>query len=158
MTDPATYTFIRERERLIAIACRIVEDRAVAEDLVQDSWLRWHEKDYPSDRALPIFTRILKNLATDWRRHKLVEDKNHAIQAMLRGDVPDTERVVIARQQLKSIVMALMELPGDSVAAFRMSRFEGRTYEEIGRVLGISKATAYRLVATALVRIAVHLD
>lgn len=157
-SDADLKTFVDERERLIAIALRIVDDREIAEDLVHDSWLRWHGKAYPPDRALPIVTRILKNLATDWRRKKQLETKHSAILAMLKTDAPDTERVVIARQQVKKIVAALLDLPVENVAAFRMNRFEGRTYEEIGQTLSVSKVTAYRLVARVLVQIAVHLD
>ncbi|MEO0957883.1 MAG: sigma factor-like helix-turn-helix DNA-binding protein, partial [Pseudomonadota bacterium] len=65
---------------------------------------------------------------------------------------------VIARDQVRRIAAALAELPTRTVAAFRMSRLDGLTYEEIGRHLGISKAGAYRLVAQALVKIVVHLD
>ncbi|MEM6663376.1 MAG: RNA polymerase sigma factor [Pseudomonadota bacterium] len=151
-------TFLDEREDLLALARSVVGRVDVAEDLVQESWLRWDASDYPQDHAKPIFVRIIKNLAADWHRKRTVEAKNHSMHALLRGETPDTERIVIARDQVRRIAAALSELPKPTVTAFRMSRLDGLTYEQIGQRLGTSKATAYRMVAQALVRIVVHLD
>ncbi|MEM8759957.1 MAG: RNA polymerase sigma factor [Pseudomonadota bacterium] len=154
----ATETFLTQRPDLIALAQSIVGQRETAEDLVQEGWLRWQERDYPPEQARPLFVRIIRNLAIDWHRRRKVEATNHRAHALLRDNSIDAERVVIARDQVRRIAAALAELPSRTVAAFRMSRLDGLTYEEIGRRLGISKAGAYRLVAQALVKIVVHLD
>ncbi|MEM7058163.1 MAG: RNA polymerase sigma factor [Pseudomonadota bacterium] len=150
--------FLEEREEFVSLARSVVGHFDVAEDLVQESWLRWHASDYPSDQAKPIFVRIIKNLAADWHRRRSVETKNYNAHALLRGETPDTERIVIARDQVRRIAAALSESPKPTVLAFKMSRIDGLTYEEIGRRLGISKASAYRMVAQALVRIVMHLE
>ncbi|MEM8790952.1 MAG: sigma-70 family RNA polymerase sigma factor [Pseudomonadota bacterium] len=156
--DRAIAVFVSDRAELLALARSIVGQVETAEDLVQESWVRWQERDYPPEKAKPIFVQIIKNLATDWHRRRNVETKNLSTHAMLRGVGLDTERVVIARQEVRRVAEALAELPPDMVAAFRMSRLEGRSFEEIGRLLGMSKASAHRMVARALVRIVVHLD
>ncbi|MEO1774989.1 MAG: sigma-70 family RNA polymerase sigma factor [Pseudomonadota bacterium] len=156
--DLAAETFVTQQSDLLAIARAIVGQPETAEDLVQESWLRWQERRYPPEQAKPIFVRIIKNLAADWHRRRKVEERNNRVHAMLRSDALDTERVVIARQQVRCIAAALGEMPAKTVAAFRMSRLEGRTYEEIGQRLGTSKASAYRMVAQALVRIVIHLE
>lgn len=158
MSEQAQDTFVKERERLVSLAIRIVESRAIAEELVQDSWLRWSAKDYGTDKALPIFTQIVKNLAADWRRRKNVEDRIHITHASLKADAPDTEQIIIAREQVRKITTALQTLPNETVTAFRLNRFEGKSFEEVGKSLGVSKATAYRMVAAALVEITVHLN
>lgn len=56
--DHALMTFVSSRERLIAVACRVVERRAVAEELVQDSWLQWHARIHPAKKALPILRSL----------------------------------------------------------------------------------------------------
>ena len=74
--EQALTTFLRHREKLIAKACRIVESRAIAEEFVQDSWLRWHERQYPPQKSQQILRRIVRNLALDWlRRDKEVIDR-----------------------------------------------------------------------------------
>ena len=156
--DRAAAVFVTDRAELLALARAIVGQTDTAEDLVQESWVRWQERSYPSDRAKPILIRIIKNLAADWHRRRKVEARNLSAHAMLRDDAPDTERVVSARQQIRRVAQTLRDLPAETVAAFRMSRLEGRTLEEIGRRLGMSKANAHRLIAKALVRIVLDLD
>lgn len=156
--DPVMRTFCEERSDLIALAQSLVGHHDIAEDIVQESWLRWQDKSYPADRAKPIVFRIIKNLAADWHRRKEVESKNYRIYSMLRGDVPDSERVVVARQQLKMVIEALSELPEQALEAFRLHRLEGMCFQEIGKHLGVSKAGAHRLVAKALTRIVLHLE
>lgn len=80
--DPGLRCFVDDRDRLIAIACRIVDSRAVAEELVQESWLRWDARDYPADKAAPIFRSIVANLARDWRRRQRTE-------STITGTLPD---------------------------------------------------------------------
>lgn len=143
---------------MLALARSLVDQVDTAEDIIQESWLRWHAQSYPADQVKPIVVRIIKNLAADWHRHKTVEQKNVKIHAMLRGQTPDTERVVIARQQVLRLVAALKELPDQSVEAFRLNRMEGLTFSQIGERLGVSRASAHRLVAQALIRIVRHLD
>lgn len=159
VTDQATATFIREREKLIAIACQVVESRAIAEELVQDSWLRWHEKDYPSAEALPVFRQIVVNLARDWTRRRR---KEHSLLTELFFDTdsasPCSERVLLARQDLKQVIALLSQLPRRSVTAFRMHLVDGRTYREIGEHLGISVTRAYELVEDTLVHLTIHLN
>ncbi|MEM1162220.1 MAG: hypothetical protein AAGJ28_14890 [Pseudomonadota bacterium] len=58
-------TFLDEREDLLALARSVVGRVDVAEDLVQESWLRWDASDYPHDQAKPIFVRIIKNHAAN---------------------------------------------------------------------------------------------
>ncbi|MEM6482603.1 MAG: hypothetical protein AAF681_12200, partial [Pseudomonadota bacterium] len=49
--DPEVKTFVDEQDKLIAIALRIVESRAVAEEVVQESWLRWQRHGYAAEDA-----------------------------------------------------------------------------------------------------------
>lgn len=156
--DPVIETFVEGRSDLLALACSLVDHVDTAEDIIQESWLRWQSKNYPAEQVKPIVVRIIKNLAADWHRHRAVEQKNFKIHAMLRGQSPDTERVVIARQQLHRVVAALKELPEQSVEAFRLNRMEGLTFSQIGQRLGVSRASAHRLAAQALIRIVQHLD
>lgn len=156
--ETAANTFSEERSDLLALARSLVGHADVAEDIVQESWIRWQTRSYPVDQAKPIVVRIIKNLAADWHRHRATEARNYRIHAMLRGDVPDTERVVIARQQLRQVVQALSELPEQTLEAFRLRRLEGLTFVEIGERIGVSKAGAHRLAAKALACIVLHLE
>lgn len=157
MPDLALKTFLEERDRLISIACRVVENRAIAEDLVQDSWLRWHRKSYPADRALPIFRRIVTNLALDWRRARQAEQR--LLSDLCQGEAmaASSEEIAIAREELRRVIAALGRLPKRTVTAFRLRFIDGRTYAEIGRRLGVSVSRAHALAEDALVEITIAL-
>lgn len=158
MNDPALSAYVEQRDTLIAIAARIVENQAVAEELVQDSWLRWLAKDYPSDKATPILRRIVSNLALDWSRSRRVE--RLALEEFCVDDrsAASSERVVIARQEIRAVVAVLERMPKRTVRAFRYRFIDGLTYAEIGRRLNISLSRSHALIEDALVEITVRLS
>lgn len=153
MSDRAVATFMEERERLIALACSIVRDQAIAEELVQESWLRWAGRKYSVSGAKPVFRRIVMNLAKDWYRRSKTELDVMSAQRLLANPTIDSERIVFARLEIISVARALAALPERTRAAFRMHRIEGLGYAEIGRKLGISPSTAFAHVETALVEL-----
>ncbi|MEO0622185.1 MAG: sigma-70 family RNA polymerase sigma factor [Pseudomonadota bacterium] len=156
-TNGAEEIFVRDRDKLIATACAIVANRAVAEELVQDSWLRWGTRGYPPQSAGPIFQRIVRNLALDWTRRSRTERLALTAQLHLEETAPDSERVVAARDELRRVVAALEALPERTLLAFRMHRIDGKPYAGIARTLGISPSTAFKLVEDAMVDVVLSL-
>lgn len=156
--DPGLKTFVDERDRLIAAAYRIVDNRAVAEELVQESWLRWHGKTYPPDHALSLLLRIVRNLSIDWHRKRRVEFEAIETQVLLQESPLDAERIVEARQQLERVIRVIDLLPPKSRLAFRHARIDGLTLNETGQRLGVSQSRASQLVSDAIVRIVEALD
>ncbi|MEM8793730.1 MAG: sigma-70 family RNA polymerase sigma factor [Pseudomonadota bacterium] len=157
MTEKALQSFIEDREKLIAAACRIVESRAIAEELVQDSWLRWQQRDYPPHEAKPIFRSIVANLARDWLRRQRTETRFLKLHAALDEDRRDAERIVIARQDLARIVSALDQLPTRTVTAFRMSRVDGLTYAEIAKRLDTVPSRVHGYIVKAIAHVTLSL-
>ena len=155
---PSLAPYLRERSDLVALARAAVGNAHVAEDLVQDCWLRWSQREYPKDQARPILTRILKNLTIDWHRRRRREFEALETQRLLQISSPDVERVMIARQRLEKVIDALQELPPKTLLAFRYSRFDCLTLKETGRRLGVSESRASQLVADAVIRIITVLE
>ncbi|MEM9238734.1 MAG: sigma-70 family RNA polymerase sigma factor [Pseudomonadota bacterium] len=153
----AVAAFVEEREALIYTAARIVESRAVAEEIVQESWLRWKQKDYSAADARPVFRRIVSNLALDWVRRRRNETLILRQTTQYEQDCRDAERIIIAREDVAQMVVALSTLPPRTVTAFRMSRLEGKTYAEIARHLDTVPSRVHGYVTRALATIAVVL-
>ncbi|MEM8796726.1 MAG: sigma-70 family RNA polymerase sigma factor [Pseudomonadota bacterium] len=153
MADVALTTFLKEREALISVALRIVQTRAVAEELVQDSWLRWDNKNYPSDKALPIFNRIVSNLARDWWQSRQTEEQILTDLMLLEDSDFDSERILIARQELRRVVEALEKMPQNTIYAFQMRFVDGLTFREIAKQLGLSRSRAHAILDEALITI-----
>ncbi|MEM8554848.1 MAG: sigma-70 family RNA polymerase sigma factor [Pseudomonadota bacterium] len=158
MTNELAETFERDRRVLLAIACRIVEDQSVAEEIVQESWLRWHGRDYKQSDARPIFRQIVANLARDWRRSRTAEFGALSELYQRRSFTPSTEAVVIARSELAAVVRTLRRLPKRNVRAFRMRVIDGMTYQQIGDRLGVSVSHTHGLVEQVMVEIGLALE
>ncbi|MEM6901006.1 MAG: RNA polymerase sigma factor [Pseudomonadota bacterium] len=157
MTDQVAESFIQEREQLISIACKIVKDHGVAEDLVQESWLRWHFHKYSAANSRSIFRKIVANLARDYFRRRKREGELLAYADWQSTNSPDSERIYSARQELVVAMNALSELPQRTVLAYRMHCMDGLSCAEIGRRLKLSRSRAHALVEEAIVHVTMRL-
>ncbi|MEM9045348.1 MAG: sigma-70 family RNA polymerase sigma factor [Pseudomonadota bacterium] len=156
--QPGLDEYVEERAKLISMAQSLVGDRSIAEELVQDSWLRWQEQGYPEKAASSIFPRIVRNLAMDWLRHRKVETRWMVQQEPSISAAPESERIAIVRQDVEIAASALAELPERTRKAFRLSRVDGLTYAQIGDRLCVSAPRAHQMVRRAVMLIAVRLE
>ncbi len=154
--NPATLTlFLAHQAALIDYATPIVGDRAGAEDVVQEAYLRF-DLVAAEGRALgePVgyLYRIVRNLALDGRRRLMREarlfrpDGDGAIEAIAE-DRPSPEAEALSRFQLRLLAEALDELPERTRIALEMHRFGGCKLREIAAELNISITLAHALVA-----------
>ena len=154
---PGLKTFITDRDRLIALACSITDNPAIAEELVQESWIRWHAKSYAEKDARPIFRLIVANLARDWHKRRKTENAYVVEQTGLVSSEVDSERIVIAQQELRCIVKTLNGLPPRVVQAFRMSRVDGLSYAQIAKRLDTVPSRIHGYIVKALTQISLAL-
>ncbi|MEM8794490.1 MAG: RNA polymerase sigma factor [Pseudomonadota bacterium] len=150
--------FCEDREQLLALARSIVKNGAIAEEIVQDSWIRWDGHSFEKDSSRWILRRIVSNLCKDWLRRQKVERSSLQVFSLFEEHAPDTERVVISRQELRIVVNALKRLPKRTLTAFRLNRLDGLTFVEIGAEMNISAPRAYQLVCEALLHLTIELD
>lgn len=146
--------FVDGREEFLSLAEGILRNQAEAEDVVQDSWLRWKNRsaDCVSPRA--FLRAIVRNLALDRIRRRRSERVLLCTPQLEPLRAPDAEETTIQRQRLATAERALAELPERTREAFRMRRIEGRSLREIADVLGVSQPRAHQLVCQAVARIA----
>ena len=115
-------------------------DSSLAEDIVSETFLRvWDStvevrmetvRGYLFAIARNLFLRELQRR----RRQSALEDC-HPVPATI-------PRELEAREDLRKTLAALSELPESSRAALLLRAWEGLSYEEIARILGISVAAA----------------
>jgi len=128
---------------------RKVRDEAVAQDLVQDVFLRVWTKRANLDEQKEIKSylyRIANNLAIDHLRKKIVRNKETIDEtstnvAFYPDDWFDFE---------EHIQRALEKLPPRQRNVFYLSRFEGLKYQEIAQALNISSKTVENQISSAL--------
>lgn len=153
--QPELDIYLAHRGELINYAAGIVGCRSMAEDVVQEAYLRFHRPADGSEIATPVgyLFRIVRNLAVDWSRRVALERRHVDVvdepPATVAG-TPSPEDELVHRQELKLVLEAMAELPERSRLALEMHRFGGLKLEEIGRRLHLSTASVHNLIHQAL--------
>lgn len=158
--DMATL-FVVHRGSLVDYANAILKDRAGAEDVVQEAWLRFSAAIDGDKLINPVgyLYRIVRNLALDGATRRSVEARRTAEAAdLLPAQAPSAEQVLYFRDELRVLSAALAELPERTQAVFRMYRLEGCTLQVVAGHFGISIVRAHQLVKEALMHAAARLE
>ncbi|MBX3454673.1 sigma-70 family RNA polymerase sigma factor [Ferrovibrio sp.] len=154
--------FVSHQRELIGYARAIVGDQGLAEDIVQDAYIRIDRVGRGVaggadrlDGPVAYLFRIVRNLAIDHRR-RLGRENAHIVSdaladtAAIAEERPGPEATAIARNELRLLTDALAELPERSRIALEMYRFGGCRFSDIAEHLDVSVGTAHKLVVEAL--------
>ena len=156
-TNPAA--FLEELFRayyapLGAVAYRVVPDRAVVEDILQDVFLRvWQGLD-----ALPVLashraylTRMTLNAAL---RHRQRDQRqvawDDAPPARRTPTAPDALAALHAADAAAAVAVAVAQLPPQCRLVFELSRYEELSYQQIAEALDLSPKTVDNQMGKAL--------
>jgi RNA polymerase sigma-70 factor (ECF subfamily) len=156
--------FLENRSALVSYAARLLGSRDQAEDIVQDAFLRLKPQDgvdYTPRQTLGYLYSIVRNLAFDQLKRRNVETRGREIDPpfwILPQDPGTPEETVLFADQARVALEALDGLPADTRRAIELYRIEGWTLEAIAAELGISVATAHRMIRSGMVKIALSLD
>ena len=144
--------FREEYAGLVAASARLCGDRGVAEDVVQNVFIRFHETDGLGRVDHP----------GAYLRRAVVTRTINAIRDRRRVDLPGEEAVWSAAEQAVPPVpthladlgdrlhVAIARLPERARLILRLSRFEGYSHKEIAAQLSISPKTVENQIARAL--------
>ena len=143
--------YVRIRRKLLSIFLRARASEEILEDLVQRTFLEAETAHFEGNSSLDTFiVGVGKNV---WLHHKreqraLMRDAPEvpidgdqpaslAVRAQLSTQEPQPEDRAADREELGQVVLAIRELPPNQGRPLRL-QVEGHSYEEIGRLLGIS--------------------
>ena len=132
----------RHTARLYRLARRMSQDRAEAEEIVQETWVRaWQALDrYRANRPLfPWLARIAVNLARDaWRRHQpeTFSDLAAEVEALPAEDAAP-EAAALASANLERLAEGVARLRPEYRAVIALRYEGGLTYAEIAQALGV---------------------
>jgi RNA polymerase sigma-70 factor (ECF subfamily) len=133
---------------------RIVKDRAIAEDLAQDTFFKFWEKRQSIDIQISIkayLRRMAVNEGLYYLRKNKKFQKNADIAPEDLGVATDTVEETLLQQELEEKIMAAInQLPPRCQEVFRLSRFEDLSYKEIAAKLDISIKTVENQMGKAL--------
>lgn len=132
--------------KLFGICLRISADRAAAEDILQDVYLKiWNRAEgFDASRASPItwLCTIARNTAIDWRR---VNVRSGFVGQDAAIDVPDGQLgvdMLIEQDQLSARVHeCLDQLDDKQNSSIRSAFFGGLTYAELADRMKVPEGT-----------------
>jgi len=140
---------------------RRTSDRALVEDLVQQTFLKMHQhrgRFIPGAEVRPWACSIAVRLLIDRARHQAIAretsgsdtpDDHHGPGLEARAAAPpadDPEEALIARRLAAALQQALDDLPPRQAAAVKASREAGLSIEQIARMLSTTTTAAKLLV------------
>ncbi|MEV8318559.1 RNA polymerase sigma factor SigJ [Streptomyces sp. NPDC059900] len=157
-TDTVTDVFEEHRPVLMGVAYRMLGRVADAEDVVQESWLRWSAADQAQVREPRAYlVRVTTRLAIDRLRHVQSRRESYVgpwLPEPLVTDygptVPDTaERAVLADSVSIAVLVVLESLSPLERAVFVLREAFGFPFSEIALTLDRGEPAVRQLAARA---------
>jgi len=143
--------------RLFRTAYGVLGDAALAEDCVQDSfvrafraWPRWRP-DAPAEAWLH---RIVINLSRTYRRRQRMREVGEVLRRLGR---PQPSPDPATEAERSDFIVALRELPADQAAAIVLRHYHGYSNREIAQSLGVSERTIGSRLAKARAALQIRL-
>ncbi|NPD16361.1 RNA polymerase sigma factor [Xinfangfangia sp. D13-10-4-6] len=155
--------FVALRPRLLAMAQSRLGNRATAEDLVQDTWLRLENASTATrseggiaNTAGFVSQVTMNGIRDHFRKERRRAELDAEVQDLLweQSDEVSAERAVMGRQTLQAVQAALDELPEKTRQIFLMNRIEGVTHRRIAEMLDMSDEAVYYHIRRALEHLA----
>lgn len=156
----AAAQFVRRHAAAVTgVAYQVVRDRAVAEDVAQEAFLRaWRAAatyDPRRGSAKAWLLSISRNAAIDVVRVRRAAPLSpEAVTGLLSGEsaLAEPDDRLMAEAEAAEVRGALRRLPDDQRRALLLAAVAGRSAAEVGELEGIPLGTAKTRIRTALMR------
>lgn len=138
---------------LVGTAERMLRDRAIAEELVQDVMLElWRRRETlaPDGSPQAYLFQATRNRVLNHLRHLKVEQRSEPEVRSEASSAPNAGEAVAEEELDAAVHRAVQSLPDRCREVFELSRVHGLTYSEIARQLGISVKTVEAQMGKAL--------
>ncbi|GIH67107.1 sigma-70 family RNA polymerase sigma factor [Microbispora siamensis] len=155
-TDPVAKAFESQRDRLRAVAYRVLGSHADAEDVVQEAWLRLSRQDTGTIENLAGWlTTVVGRISLDLLRSRQAHPEasyDHRLPDLVvtldDAPAPDDDAVLADSVGLALIVVLDSLRPSERLA-FVLHDLFAVPFDEIGRILGKSTDATKMLASRA---------
>ena len=150
----------KHRSAVIHFIYRMIQDRAVAEELAQEVFLRVYRARGTYEPSAK-FTTWLFRIATHLALNNLRDGRNHRGQERLDAQPqhlpsrqildrrPNVEHRLLSEARLEEVRRAVAALPAKQRAAVLMHKYEEMEYSQIAKVLCCSESAVKSLLFRA---------
>jgi RNA polymerase sigma-70 factor (ECF subfamily) len=158
----------RHSRLLFGLILRIVRDRAEAEEILQEAfvrvWTRAETYDARMGGPLPWIVRLARNFAIDRlraRRSRAAIDapapEGHVAEAPAL-DIQSPEALVLDAERRHALTDALAGLPDEQRRLIEAAFFEGYTHSELARHFGLPLGTVKTRIRTGMMAMRQRLE
>lgn len=150
------------RSELLRFVTARLGDPSVAEDVLQDLWLRLQRADGgPVANPRAYLYRATQNIALDVvraRRTGAIRESSWTSVHFGTGaepadPSPNAEQAMLAREDAEALASAIAALPEGAGRVFRLHKLEGMSHAEVAARLGISRSGVEKHLAVAMVHL-----
>ena len=157
--DIVRHAFATHSATLYRYATRMTGDPDLAEDLVQETFIRFSKESGVANQKAWLF-RVISNLAVNaqksiGRRLGLLRLGAHRQPLADSAPLPDEE---YEREELRSLVREALDRLSDRDRTLLLMREEGFTHAEIAEAIGSTTKAVGTLLTRALLKSAKHLE
>ena len=154
--------FFKEKYRAFCfIANKYVKNFAVAEEIVQDVFVRiWEKRDQIVIKGsiVAYITTSVKNNSLNYLKHiSIVKTYERAELTRISMDSSETEEEMYDIELESAILNAIAEFPPQRKKVFMLSRVDGLKYHEIAEKMGLSVKTIEAQMGKALKHLRIKL-
>lgn len=138
---------------IVAYAIKITRTQHSAEEIAQETFVRlWKKRtEFTESGGLGAWLyKVAANLAFDHLKREALRNKLHNYFERQPGDDWNSASILELKQTKAVIDETIKELPGQQQTAFRLSREEGLTHQEIADRMDISVNTVKNHIIKAL--------
>ncbi|HEY1758833.1 MAG TPA: RNA polymerase sigma factor [Bryobacteraceae bacterium] len=160
--DETSFALLLERHRspVVNFLHRMVQNRAVSEELAQEVFLRVYrsrETYEPTAKFTTWLFRIATHLALNWIRdgkkektnESLSEEVMEGMERQVADRQPSVEQTMIYAVKVREIRKAIEALPEKQRAAVLMHKYQGLDYSQISGALGCTESAVKSLLFRA---------
>ncbi|MFI0453311.1 sigma-70 family RNA polymerase sigma factor [Actinomadura sp. 6N118] len=155
-TDPVAEAFQSQRDRLRAVAYRMLGSHADAEDVVQEAWLRLSRQDAATIHNLAGWlTTVVGRISLDVLRSRQsrpeasYDDRLPELVVTVDDGLAPEDEVALADSVGLALLVVLESLGPSERLAFVLHDLFGVPFDEIGQILGKSTAATKMLASRA---------
>ena len=150
--------------RLFNFLARVSGSREVAEDLLEETWLRFVRQAHrlrPDTRLAPWLFTVARNLHVSYRRSRVLEDSHAAGMIGLwpaGSPVPSPFELTAANEIERRLETALRTLPVSCREALLLVAVEGQSPSEAAVICGVTPEAMRQRLSRARALLAKNLE